>query len=324
LFRWKPAVPPALDAIASLPQMVAEAHASPILRAFGAPAPKHAEDHKKADLVALHLATTFHKLAVVLDVLRFYGERSRCQTSELALFGLIDDILEGRNPRATAAALYRQALVLHPRLAEAHYALARLLRADVDRQQTLDGFAAVLLLVPHPEAPSHAFLLANAHWERAIIFEALGSTVEALSEYRAALTKLDNFGVHHVQVARFFRRLGLVEEAAEHFRRCMTYSHRYFAEFVLPPLEPAQPSAVPSIEVVHTNRRGEKVVFWQGAYFAVPRERWPAGPKEFENAAIGMPEEPAKGLLGLLRRVVDRSPPAIRRATSVAALEDLP
>src|SRR5260370_598241 len=134
-----------------------------------------------------------------------------------------------------------------------------------------------------PEAPADAYRHGDAHWERATIFEDLGLNAEALIEYRAALTKLDRLGVHHIRVARFFRRLGLLEEAAEHFRRCMTYSHRYFAEFILPPLEPPRPTVSPMVEVIHTNRRGEQVVFCHGAYFSVPQTLWPVGPNKLED-----------------------------------------
>ncbi len=310
--------------ISSLPQMVADAYAKPLLRAFGAPAPQPPEAPGKASVVALHLATAFYRLAIVLDVLRFYGERSRLPKLELVPLVMMMEALAGQQPRAVAERLYRQALVVSPNLAEAHYALACLSRDEASHDRALDGYAAALRLSPHLEAPAHAYLHANAHWERATIFEDLGLNAEALIEYRAALARLDKFGVHHIRVARFFRRLGLLEEAAEHFRRCMTYSHRYFAEFILPPLQPPRPPVSPMVEVIHTNRRGEQVVFWQGAYFSVPQMLWPVSPKELEDVVASMAVPHPKGVLGLLRRLVDQRPPTIRRASSIAALEDLP
>lgn len=323
-FTAGPAVRPKVDADMSfLRQMVVRAHAEPLLRAFGAPAPEHVDYPARASLSALHLATAFHRVAVVLDVLQFYCARGQLSASESDPLEMLIEALKGEEPRAAAESLYRQALAFCPQSAEAHYGLARLLRASATSAEILEGFAASLNFPPHPEAPAHAYLHANAHWERAIIFEDLGSSAQALSEYRAALAMLDNFGVHHLRVARFFRRLGLAEEATEHFRRCMTYSHRYFAEFILPPLDPAKVPVAPAIEVVHTNRRGEQVVYWQGAYFAVPQGRGGVTPKDLDDAAAHVPRLP-KGFLAMVRRLVEPVPPKIRHATSVAALEDLP
>lgn len=311
----------------SLMQMAADAYTKPLLRALGAPAPQTIEGPVRASLFALHLAAAFYRLAIVLDVLRFYAERAHVSELEIAPLAMAIETLVGEQPRAVAEGLYRDALAVSPELAEAHYALACLLRDQHSDQHALESYAAALRFSPHPGTPAHAYLHANAHWERATMLEYLGSDVEALVEYRAALAKLDRFGVHHIRVARFFRRLGLLEDAAEQFHRCMTYSHRYFAEFILPPLTQPQPPAPPVIEMIHTNKRGEQIVFWQGAYFAVPQARAPVTPNELENFAGGEPQLPRKkskkkGLLRRIRNLVDQTPRPIRRATSIAALED--
>jgi hypothetical protein len=75
-------------------------------------------------------------------------------------------------------------------------------------------------------------------------------------------------------VARFFRRIGLVAEAIAEFRKCMAYSHRYFPEFMLPPLS-AAPSAEPApVTPLYVTTAGDVVVFHEGQYLAVPARLW--------------------------------------------------
>jgi tetratricopeptide (TPR) repeat protein len=276
----------------------------PMLRTFGAPSPEliFRSLPETPSLVALHLAAAFHRMSVVLDVLNFYARRTQLPTADFPTLTLLIDVLKGEDANRTAVKLYREAADLAPDLAEAHYGLARLAQGKLDIELALAEFETVLRLPPHPQAPPHAFLHANAEWERATILESQGRNEEALRAYRAALAALDSFGVHHIRVARFLRRLGRLEEAAFHFRRCMTYTHRYFPEFNLPPLASAASVSSPPMDVVYETQRGEMVIFWQGEYVAVPPEHWPITQEGISELA-------------------SRSTNPIRRATSIAALE---
>jgi tetratricopeptide (TPR) repeat protein len=278
----------------------------PILRSFGAPLSDliFRSLREAPSLVVLHLAAAFHRLSIVLDVLNFYARRTQLPTADFPALTLLIGVLDGEDPNSTAIKLYRRAVDLAPDLAEAHYGLARLAQRTSELEVALSEFETVLRLRPHREAPPHAFLHANAHWERATILECQGRNEEALQAYRAALGGLDTFGVHHIRVARFLRRLGLLEEAAVHFRRCMTYTHRYFPEFNLPPLAPAESVNSPSMDAIYETQRGDVVIFWQGQYVAVPPEHWPIS---------------QEGITELASKPVD----PIRRATSIAALETL-
>jgi tetratricopeptide (TPR) repeat protein len=241
-------------------------------------------------------------MSIVLDVLNFYATCTQLPTEDFPALTLLIDVLRGVDANKTAFQLYREAADLVPDLAEAHYGLARLAQGKLDLQLALAEFETVLRLRPHREAPPHAFLHANAHWERATILEGWGRNEEALQGYRAALAELDTFGVHHIRVARFLRRLGHLEEAAVHFRRCMTYTHRYFPEFNLPPLVPAASKASSPIEAIYETQRGEIVIFWQGEYVAVPSEYWPIS----QEGILELASKPIKPL---------------RRASSIAFFE---
>jgi len=305
-----------------LEQLVAQAHAKPLLRACRAPGPEYLPDPDKAALVALHLGTTYYRLALIEDVLTFFAARARLRADEFAPLALIRETLEGQDPRATANHLCLQAIVLNPVLAEAHYVLARLAQARGEANRALECFNDVLRRSPHPQSPPEAFLHANAYWERATIFEDRDQNALALADYCAALARLPSFGAHHVRVAQFLRRLGLLEEAAEQFRRCMVYSQRHFPEFILPPLVPPTVSAAPSIEVIHELREGERVVFWQGSYFAIPALLWPATPEQLSQTAVVPPSPmaPNQGRNGAQLSTIGRSSQTkIRRATSIAA-----
>jgi len=174
--------------------------------------------------------------------------------------------------RAIARSCYTYSISASPDLAEAHYNLGRLDQADSSREAALARYRRVLELQPHERATPHAHLLANAHWESATLLEDLGRSQEALVAYRAALAGLSSFGVHHIRVAKFFRRMNCMTEALTEFRKGMGYSHRYFPEFLLPPLTAAEPVPPARLRPIHETARGEIVVFWQGQYYALPAQ----------------------------------------------------
>ena len=125
---------------------------------------------------------------------------------------------------------------------------------------------------------------------------------DALQAYQAALSGLASFGVHHARVARFFRRIGLVAEAIAEFRKCMAYSHRYFPEFMLPPLS-AAPSAEPApVTPLYVTTAGDVVVFHEGQYLAVPARLW-------------------QGSAGAVTAITADMAAASRRASNIAVLE---
>ena len=155
----------------------------------------------------------------------------------------------------------------------------------------------------HALAPSpSAYLHANAHWERATLLEDVGRDADALQAYRAALSGLGSFGVHHVRVARFFRRMGLIAEAIAEFRKCMAYSHRYFPEFMLPPLSAAPGAEPAAVTPIYETTTGDVVVFHEGQYLAVPAGLWKRSASEVTAITADMAA-------------------ASRRASNIAALE---
>jgi tetratricopeptide (TPR) repeat protein len=278
-----------------------------VFRAFGAPSPDVLTEalSEQPCLVALHLAATFYKTAVVSEVLQHYASRAKLAVEDFPVFSLLVNVPQGKQARSQAKSLYQYAVELGPNLAEAHYGIARLSQGGSSPDAALDGFRRVLSLSPHPNAPAHSFLHANARWELATILEDQERNKEALLSYRAAVVELGTFGVHHIRFARFLRRLGHFEEAAEHYRRSMIYSHRYFPEFVLPPLAKPEGSGTPQIDVIYSTRRGEGVIFWNGAYLAIDGKEW--------NESYSNPQQFEKYLA---------KRPSYRKAASIGALED--
>jgi tetratricopeptide (TPR) repeat protein len=292
----------------SLNDLAADASQNAILRAFGAPSHELLSDllSKKSALVALHLAATFYKIAIVTEVLDYHSSSMGFPVEHFPVLSLLIAALEGKNARSQAAILYQHAIDCAPELAEAYYGRARLSQAASDVESALTDFETVLQLSPHLDAPAYALLHANAHWERATILEQQGRDEAALRAYRAAITGLETFGVDHIRLARFLRRLGCFEEAAVHYRRCMIYTHRYFPEFILPPLATSAPSPPLSVEVIYNTQRGEPIIYWKGTYLALNAHE---GPFDFTNI-----EQFERRLTGGL---------AHRSATSIAALEDV-
>jgi tetratricopeptide (TPR) repeat protein len=131
---------------------------------------------------------------------------------------------------------YGLALTLAPNFAEACYALAILKWREGTADDVIRLFRAAVgtAMTPHPGSPPHANLAANALWNLAEIHRTQGRNDAAETYYQQALSRLGNFGVSHIEVAKFFRQRGAVPEAASHYERIMPYSHLYAAEFVEP------------------------------------------------------------------------------------------
>jgi tetratricopeptide (TPR) repeat protein len=288
----------------TLAGMVERAHTSRILRALGAPDPSLLTSADLRSLVALNLAAGYHRLAVISDVMRFYRDRTGLELQEYPALALVDEAMASREAMDAAEAAYGLALRIAPALAEVHFGLARLRQLRGETGAALEGMEETLKHAPHPNASPHAHLHANAHWERATLLRAVARNQEALAAYRTALAALPSFGVHHVEAARFFRRMGHIEEGIAHFRRCMTYSHRYFAEFMPPPVMAPVTGSSRVQDVIYETARGELVVFWEGKYVCVATA-----------AAVGAP--PGLPLEGLSAAVLAGA----RSAASIAELE---
>lgn len=228
-------------------------------------------------LTWLHLAAACLRFSVIADLADFYCARTGFALQDLGYGAEVMRMGGAVGARDRAAQYYAASRQLNPTLAEANYGLGRVaqlgLGTDGDIEEPLAHFRRCLDLPAHEATPAHAHLHANAHWESAWLLERAGRVDEALTEYRQALSRLDTFGVHHVRVARFYRRLGLQADAAEQYLVCARYTHRYFPEFVLPPLQAAPATAAaPVPDEIFTTPAGARVYFHKGQYILVPRE----------------------------------------------------
>lgn len=250
-----------------------------VLRGLEAPEPHQVDDPtpQSQGLFALHLGATFHRRAIIVEVMQYYARRRGFSHADFPSLALVTETGSGGSSREYARSCYDFAVFASPELAEAHYNLARLDQAERTYESALTRFRKVLELEPHARATPHAHLHANAHWEMATVCECLGRDADALSAYKVALAGLTSFGVHHIRVAKFFRKMNSVADAISEFRKGMEYSHRYFPEFLLPSLSSASPVPPPRVQAVYETTRGETVVFWQGQYYALPAGAWPRG-----------------------------------------------
>lgn len=253
-----------------------DAYQDQVLRGLETPNPEQANGDLASDqgLFALHLGAAFHRRAIMVDVMQFYKDRCGFRAPDFPSLALVAKATDETSSRDHARSCYAFSTSASPDLAESHYNLARLDRGELHGEAGLEGFRRVLELQPHERATPHAHLHANAHWESATILEDLGRNQEALPAYKSALAGLASFGVHHIRVAKFFRRMDCMAEALTEFRKGMGYSHRYFPEFLLPPLAIADPAAPVRLKPIHETARGETVVFWQGQYYALPAQTW--------------------------------------------------
>jgi len=301
---------------------------APLLLSLGHPE----NDFGQPALASLHAGAAFHRLAMISEVVEAYRREANLPTDEPAYLPLLLQPLAGEPPQATAKRLYRTALRMDERFAEAWFNLARLLQAGGDASGALVAFGRAAALPPHPRAHANAQLHANAHWHIATLLEEVGRDDDALNHYREALARCDNFGVHHVRVANFMRRRGLLTEALTHYERLMTYSHRYFTEYVLPPLAPTSQTTsadTPNLDVLYETSDGFSVVFWNNAYYRLPKEMLPVTAAILEQMVKSESADPSqeKSFFRLLAWLFGRSRtakgPSIQRAHAISEFEPL-
>jgi tetratricopeptide (TPR) repeat protein len=266
----------------------------PLLNELGAPAKSVLEERESLDqsLVWLHLGTAWLKMSVIADLAEFYCKSTRTPLEWLGYGRVLTEAGGASGIRDEARTCFRAALDANGRLAEAHFALGRIEQLSGNTIPALEHFQTCTGLAQHPHATPDAHLKANAFWEAATILDDAGRDTEALSHYQSAISLLDSFGVHHVRYARFLRRVGRREEAADHYLACARYTHRYFPEFQPPRLGPAAVSAAAGgLDTIFTTPDGDNVYFHAGQYTLLPAGEQPNNPAElaklFEPAAIG-------------------------------------
>ncbi len=296
---------------------------APLLLALGHPG----EDQGQPALRALHAGAAYHRLAVILETLEAYARHAGLPQGEPAGLCLARQAAGEAPPRASSARLYREALDADDSLAEAWFNLARLQQHAGEREAALAAFGRAADLPTHVRALPHAQLHANAHWHAATLLEELGRDEQALSRYRAAVARCESFGVHHVRYAHFLRRCGRLDEAVPQYERMMTYSHRYFTEFVLPPLRApvAAATASEALDVIYAAADGAAVVFWNNLYWRVPQEMLPLIAARLAAAQPGAAPQAAGRRARLLaafgRLAFWRRAPAVRSATAISDFE---
>lgn len=295
----------------------------PLLPALGHPV----GSHDQPALHALHAGAAYHRLAVILETLEAYARHAGLPPGEPAGLVLARQAAGAAPPRASAARLYRQALDADGGLAEAWFNLGRLQQHADEREAALAAFERAAALPVHARALPHAQLHANAHWHAATLLEDLGRDEAALGRYRAALAGCESFGVHHLRYAHFLRRCGRLDEAIPQYERMMTYSHRYFTEFVLPPLKvPVAAAPAPEVlDVIYEAADGAAVVFWNNLYWRIPQEMLPVTAARLTGSLPGA-AQPAGGRRARLRAALAglafwRRAPVVGSAVAISDLE---
>jgi tetratricopeptide (TPR) repeat protein len=155
--------------------------------------------------------------------------------------------LAARGHHADAIEHYRQALALHPELAEVHANLGNALRALGRSEEAIDAWRAAVALKPglakahmslgnallalgrFDEAiPCYDAVLAlapdrtTAHVHRGNALEALGRYDEAVASYRRALALEPDLAEAHYNLANVLRTTGEIAQAFHHYDRALS------------------------------------------------------------------------------------------------------
>lgn len=314
---------PALDTVLDA------AARQPLLNELGAPAPSILEESSGSDqsLVWLHLGSAWLKMSVIADLAEFYCKTTQTPLEWLGYGQILQEAGGASGIRDQARTCFKAALDTNDRLAEAYFALGRIEQLSGNADLALEHFQTCTGLSQHALAAPDAHLKANAFWEAATILDASGRDAEALSHYQSAVSLLDSFGVHHVRYARFLRRIGRADEAANHYLACARYTHRYFPEFQPPRLGPAAPAApADGLDTIFTTPDGDNVYFHAGQYTLLPAGEQPSTPAQLAKLFQPAATDPGAGrrarlvnsVARLLRPKLDRPSPPL--ANSIAEL----
>ena len=227
-------------------------------------------------MTALHAGAACHRLAVISESVNNYLSQADMGKDELEYLQLLSIDKDFENARMFAERYYQDALNLDDSLAEAWFAIARIFHQDKRLTEALTAYKRTLILQPHPKAPTSAQLHANANWHMATIYEDIGNESLALVYYREAISKCNCFGVHHKRYAVLLRRLGYIEDAMNEFEKMMVYNHRYFTEFLLPPLYPIETQVVNEyLDIIFETTTGHLVFFWDNLYWKLNKKSLP-------------------------------------------------
>ena len=279
-------------------------------------------------LIWVHLGCAWLKLSIIADLAEFYCKELNKSLNWLGYGKVLKAIGAAAGARRTSFHCYQSAVDLSPEFAEAHFALGRIAQLSGATEAAYQNFEACLKYAPHPKAVGDEHLHANAHWEIAGIQEELGQLPQALSSYSDALAKLGNFGVHQVRYANLLRNMGYLEQAANQYLTCTSYTHRYFPEFFPPPITMSGAANERShLDVILTRPDGANIYFYNGSYVLLPNGVAAKSveelvklmnPTSYETTGLGY------RVLSLLRNVIQKHPHkvSVKMASSVVELVD--
>jgi len=284
--------------------------------------------HARAAAVAFFRAGVVrHKLLLLQEIMERFDAKGDVGDPPPVLSDRAGKFAYSDSHKDAAERHYAAAVALAPDFAEALYNLAVLARASGDREKALRLFRLAAGARPHPGAKPHSHFVANALWNVATLQRELGLVDAAIDSYMRALNLLDNFGVHHLELATFLHDLGRLDEAAMHYERIMPYSHLYAAEFVEPnyaederqPLDPAgnplSPFAATMIQKI--DGRG-CIYYWWHLYLLVPHGSRPIDAATLERSWLSVETSLVDVPLRRVRRW--RTSWRLRAATSLEAL----
>lgn len=299
----------------------------PVLGDLGAPKIDIVEAVSAPDkaLVWVHLGCAWLKLSVIADLAEFYCKEINKSLNWLGYGKALTAVGSASGARRTSYHCYQSAVDLLPEFSEAHFALGRIAQLSGAPEAAYQHFEACLKYAPHPKAVGDEYLHANAHWEIAGIQEELGQLPQALSSYSDALAMLGNFGVHQVRYAHLLRNMGHLEEAAQQYLTCTSYTHRYFSEFFPPPLTIAEVANESSqLDVIFTRPDGAHVYFHNGSYVLLPNEAAAQSLEELEkllNPTSDERDSLGSRVLLFLKNVIQKQPQKVSVKTASSVVE---
>lgn len=240
-----------------------------ILEDFGLPK----LDESQPVLMALYAGATYHKIALVEDLINIYSSKTSLPEKYPKYYSILkNSFIDGESPRSTAKKIYREGIRFDKNSSELWFNLGKILYENGLNDEAEIAYIQCLNNPYHERSIIKDGLHANANWSLAEILRGKRQYSEAIVHYKKSIAIQPNFGADHEKYVQFLYEIGSIDELIIESQKLFSYSHAYPAEFMLPKLYEFQCTNNPKrckFKRLFSTSSGGQIIFFKDRYFEV-------------------------------------------------------